>query len=281
MIRYQRRGEGVPSLPTPLRGGKDGSARKEREHNETCIAATPAGKRKFSLYKHDDVRAALHQLFGRKCVFCESSLLGTQPGDIEHYRPKGGVIEVDPVSGECKHVDGYPWLAASWSNLLLSCADCNRPRRQVDAKGVTRTLGKGCQFPVTGKRAAKPWKIRQEGALLLNPRRDDPDVHLLFTDEGGILPNPDAPDGGARAEATIACCGLDRAELLQMRLRHAKTVRAAIHHIKVALEDGRDPEADLDDLLAMLEPRSPYVAFTRHLVRTQLAPFLVALGVAP
>lgn len=281
MIRYRRRASGAPPAPKVLCGGKDGSARKERDNNQAHITAGTVGDMKFDLYRHDEVRAALHGLFGRKCVFCESSLLGNQPGDIEHFRPKGRVVAINPKTGKREKVaDGYHWLAASWSNLLLSCADCNRPRRQEDGKGAVRTLGKSSFFPVRGKHAAAPWQVRAEGALLLDPCRDDPELHLAFTDEGGILALPDAHGSSARGEATIEHCALDRAELVQMRLRHARTVKAAIRHIIAAIEQGRDPEEDLDDLLAMLDPRSPYVAFTRHLVRTGLAPYLTALGLS-
>lgn len=284
MIRYPRRGDTVPRPPLPLRGGKEGSARQEREHNRPHLASGEKDKLKFGLYKHDDVRAALHRLFGRKCVFCESSLLGTQPGDIEHYRPKGEARVIDPATG--KHVAasaGYPWLAASWRNLLLSCADCNRPRRQEDGAGATRVMGKGCLFPLAdeGRRAATPWAVFKEDALLLDPRRDDPEQHLSFTDEGGIVPKADASGESRRGAATIACCGLDRAELVQMRLRHARTVRATIRHIILALEQEREPQDDLDDLVALLQPHSPYVAFTRHLVRRHLAPYLTALDLEP
>jgi len=284
MIRYPRRGQTVPRPPVPLRGGKKGSARKEREHNAPHLASGDKDKLKFGLYKHGDVRDALHQLFGRKCVFCESSLLGTQPGDIEHYRPKGEASVLDPASGKHLPVSaGYPWLAASWSNLLLSCADCNRPRRQVDGAGMIRVMGKACLFPLADEkaRAATPWAVRREAALLLNPRRDDPDLHLAFTDEGGITARPGAGGASPRGAATIACCGLDRAELVEMRLRHAKTVQAAIRHIILALEQGQEPDDDLDDLLALLDPHSSYVAFTRHLVRTHLSPYLDKLGLAP
>jgi len=284
MIRYPRRGDGVPRPPQPLRGGKEGSARKEREKNATHLAAAEHDKVKFGLYKHDDVRQALHQLFGRKCVFCESSLLGSQPGDIEHYRPKGKASVIDPVTGaHTQASDGYPWLAASWNNLLLSCADCNRPRRQADGEGAVRVLGKGCLFPLPAgqQHADTPWGVLKEKALLLNPRRDDPDQHLLFTDEGGIVPLPgDAGGRSERGAATIACCGLDRAELVQMRQRHGRTVRAAIRHIILALEQDREPQDDLDDLVELLKPHSPYVAYTRHLVRRHLAPYLTALNLA-
>ncbi|MEF9674035.1 hypothetical protein QNM99_25505 [Pseudomonas sp. PCH446] len=44
--------------------------------------------------------------------------------DVEHYRPKGAVSE------DASH-PGYWWVAMDWDNLLPSCIDCNRKRKQV------------------------------------------------------------------------------------------------------------------------------------------------------
>ena len=45
-------------------------------------------------------------------------------------------------------ISGYYWLAATWPNLLLSCADCNRPRTQDDCDGNARVIGKANFFPL-------------------------------------------------------------------------------------------------------------------------------------
>src|SRR5437868_988560 len=66
----------------------------------------------FRVYKNSDVQAALSLLFHNKCAYCESSYAATQPMDVEHYRPKGG------VEGEAH--EGYWWLASRWNNLLPS-----------------------------------------------------------------------------------------------------------------------------------------------------------------
>ena len=274
MIRYDRASVAVPAV---LLGAGPGP--KERRDNARHIAKADLDKVKHLAYKHDAVRRALHALFGRKCVFCESSLLGNQPGDIEHFRPKGDVTVPHPGGGKAKRKPGYPWLAASWSNLLLACADCNRPRKQPDSTGKVRTMGKACYFPLAdeGTRATRARHVRKEQPLLLNPCTDEPDAHLAFTELGGVLPKRGAAGPSAMGDATIRYCGLDRAELVEMRLRHRRTVMAAIRHIVDALERDRDPGADLEDLVELLHPSSPYVAFTRQLVRDKLAPYLAAL----
>jgi len=276
VIRYDR-----SSIPIPSSFLGSGAGPKERRRNSKHIANGELDKVKHTAYKRDDVRDALNTLFGRKCVFCESSLLGNQPGDIEHFRPKGNVVVVDTVSGKALNKQGYPWLSASWKNLLLSCADCNRPRRQQDGAGNKRTMGKACFFPLVDEaaRATSARGIKHEKPLLLNPCDDEPDDHLQFTELGGIVSKLHATGPSAKGSATIKYCGLDRAELLEARLRHRRTVMAAIRHIIYALEHEREPTDDLDDLLELLQPKSPYNAFTRYLVQTHLAAYLEILGI--
>jgi uncharacterized protein (TIGR02646 family) len=235
---------------------------------------------KFDVYRHESVRAALNDLFGRKCVFCESLLLATQSGDIEHFRPKGRVIVLDPITNDKITKSGYHWLAARWRNLLIACRDCNSPRTQKDALGATKVYGKASFFPIEDEatRATAAGGERKERALLLHPCIDHPEQHLAFTDEGGIHPRKNEVGISVKGNATIKYCGLDRGELLQMRARHRRTVMAAIRHIIAAIEKGEDPGSDLEDLVNLLDPKEAYTAFTRHLVRKHLAPYLLALG---
>lgn len=53
---------------------------------------------------------------------------GGAPLDVEHFRPKSEIDEVDPatfrpVPGRAPTAPGYYWLAAAWSNLLPSCIE--------------------------------------------------------------------------------------------------------------------------------------------------------------
>ena len=47
---------------------------------------------KRTIYAHDQVRAALRELFHDKCAYCEAELRNVQ-WDMEHYRPKKAVSE--------------------------------------------------------------------------------------------------------------------------------------------------------------------------------------------
>lgn len=167
---------------------------RAREHFAKALPAS--GKRpafEFKAYKADDVRKQLFKDFYDKCAYCESRYATTAPVEIEHFRPKG---RIKGTTG-----DGYWWLAMSWDNLLPACIDCNRHRKQPtptpdvkkgkaaaldEAKGVftssnVLTTGKQDAFPITGTRlAALTYDYDAEGAILLDPCRDEPNDHLHF-----------------------------------------------------------------------------------------------------
>ena len=136
----------------------------------------------------------LLKLSSGKCAYCESLVELSQPGDVEHYRPKGRirdekgkVVKVKFNDDEVEH-PGYWWLAYDWPNLLPSCTDCNRRRRHT-LEGVA--AGKGDYFAVRGQRAALPSDdLCQEQALLLDPSVADfdPHEHFEFLQDGTLRP---------------------------------------------------------------------------------------------
>lgn len=63
-----------------------------------------------------------------------------------------------------------------------------------------------------------------------------------------------------------------------MRSRHRWIVMSTLRHVKGALARGDDPGEDLNDLMRMLSPTEPYVAYTRTLVRQHLGPYLHLIG---
>lgn len=151
-----------------------------------------ARKAQFKAYKLASVKVGLEKLFGGKCAYCESVYDSTAPVDVEHYRPKGRVQEAPDH-------DGYWWLAADWDNLLPSCIDCNRRRRQptpkpgVDLAEMHSDLRATTAITSTGKKDAFPLAdegrrargegddIGRESPLLLNPCIDRPEDVLDFT----------------------------------------------------------------------------------------------------
>ncbi len=140
-----------------------------------------------SLYKEfkDSLYMAPDGPFRGKCAYCEDTIAGDQPGDIEHYRPKKEVRDIRnriimrlENDVQTPH-PGYYWLAYDWKNLLASCNSCNRRRLPT-----SQQQGKGNRFPVDGDYAWKPGDEVDEKPLLLNPLWDDPGEHLSIDETG-------------------------------------------------------------------------------------------------
>ncbi|WP_248796340.1 endonuclease [Pseudomonas sp. MWU13-2105] len=201
--------------------GADSPAAKELQKLTAWFAAPDGSPPAFAVYKADSVKQQLDALFHGKCAYCESFFASTAPVDVEHYRPKGAVSE------DASH-PGYWWLAMDWDNLLPSCIDCNRKRKQVTPRLSAKLLtlrddrqgfnqgglllsGKKDSFPILGQRAMSAAQgFADEYPLLLDPCRDNPDEHLKFHIDrsnliGLVLPRPhtgtDLPPGAAAGTA--------------------------------------------------------------------------------
>ena len=213
---------------------------KARTHfGDATLEGTPFT---FAAYKLDPVKEALNATFKFKCAYCESFFGATQPLDVEHYRPKSGVLVGDGLTWGV-----YFWLAARWGNLLPSCTDCNRPRRQVLPDGTTQTLGKANQFPLASetKRATKEDEESGEARLLIHPSLDRPEAHLVFEPDGIVSWK------SRKGKESIRVYALLRRGLVQARQGFQLEIRT---HISIArglarkLEDD-GPDADLEALL--------------------------------
>lgn len=206
------------------------------------MPAKPGEAPEFAAYSDKAVKDALHTAFDGHCAYCESRYEQVAPMDVEHYRPKGGVID----AGGKLRKPGYYWLAAAWDNLLPSCIGCNRAREQpqqlADGSVVQATTGKANLFPLLagtvhatasgGEKAEKP--------LLLDPCRDDPRPHLLFRSDGYVEPRASPEESAAaRGFATIEVCGLYRAALVEARRKAATRLRDAMDAILSADHDCR------------------------------------------
>ena len=203
--------------------------------------------------------------FHGKCVYCESLISADQPGDLDHFRPKGRVtdaagnaIMVSDGHGHDLPHPGYYWLAYDWSNLLASCEDCNRPSRQK-TKGARR-IGKWDQFPVRGTHAANPGEELAEQPLLINPTNQDPAVHISVDDTGVFGGKTD------EGKTCIDIFGLnDRDALVDSRIRMYRDTMNKILALAVALHFGCGDKATalLKELKEIKEGRQPYTAAAR------------------
>lgn len=264
-----------PPVPQVLDGPTSPGA-KERAKAVTFFA-NPQNARKafrtFRIYKDPAVKEALNKAFERKCAYCESFFGATQPLDVEHYRPKAGY-----VVGEDVHKPGYYWLAANWDNLLPSCIDCNRERKQPLPDGSIQLLGKENQFPIASeaRRASVPDTEQEEGRLLLHPYFDRPERHLFFKEEGIVSwERPDAPPS-KKGKESIRVYALLRGGLVEGRAARQRDIELDMVFATRAAERLNANPGDLglnDDfqlhiakLRRYLEPTAPYSEMARQLI---------------
>lgn len=239
----------------------------------------------FKVYSEPEVRWLLDRLFHGKCAYCESRYRGTQPMDVEHWRPKGAVSDDD-----AKDHPGYYWLAAQWTNLLPSCIDCNRARTQrvgsEDGIPRAKTLGKANKFPLApnSKRAFGPEELHLERPLLLDPCNSDldPEDHLRFRTDGMVLPKCIEIESGElspRAIASIEVFGLNRFGLVCERRERVIQIQQRMYSISElsyqlnACHDSRNRDL-IEDVLSqeifilasMCASDAPFSGLARQLV---------------
>ena len=186
MIHIDRTQADIPVILTDMWPGSRGGIRETEDAIDHYMTNPPKQKAfNFQVYRNLLIKEALLIITHKKCAYCESPIGPTQPVDVEHFRPKSI----------------YYWLAADWDNLLPSCIDCNRSRKQkVPGQNERVLLGKKDQFPLrkmatdedeetTESRRLKPHETNanQEPRLLLDPCLDDPERHLDFLGEGGLV----------------------------------------------------------------------------------------------
>lgn len=254
-MRAVQRDPAPPPVSLTARG-RDRLTELERVRRH-MLAPIPAGSTRgafaFSAYRKDDVKRRLEILFHGKCAYCESFYGAQAPVDVEHYRPKGAVEGADHP--------GYWWIAMQWENLLPSCLDCNRRRKQQTpvAVGDLKILfeqmltGKKDAFPIAGQRATpEQGDFSGERPLLLDPTRDQPADHLVFhlgdghaaglvyprptsdgvnpavvveADHAGLAHAAAAAQASVRGAISIQVYGLNRMKLVQERAAVIRRLR--------------------------------------------------------
>ncbi len=187
----------------------------------------------FGVYKAKSVSDALVEAYGLKCAYCESDFAAVTPKDVEHFRPKN---EIDPGDGSDAMKPGYWWLAGVWSNLLVSCADCNRQRNhEVPGAHGPEKIGKGTLFPIAPgvhhARTEGGEPVEEPGRLLLHPVLDEPMDHLTFGDDALIHPVDVGGQLDPRGEASIRVYALQRGELVKRRLVVLNSMKEKIEQL--------------------------------------------------
>ncbi len=199
---------------------------EQKKHNE-AIEAHQSSKVKGDVYKgkqyniKTDIYMNLHGPFHGKCVYCESLMITDQHGDMEHFRPKKAISDINfntvriEIDGETRDHPGYYWLCYDFKNLLPACIKCNR-KSNIVIEGKKIPIGKDTRFPVKGTYARRPGEEDKEEPLLINPVFDDenPEKHLELDLTGLFNPRNQSP----RGRACINIFGLNlREELVDAR----------------------------------------------------------------
>ena len=160
-----------------------------------------------AVYAHTSVKQHLIAMQHAKCAFCEAKPLHVSDGDVEHFRPKGGVRQVD---SDPMLRPGYYWLAYDWGNLMFACERCNRRHKKN-------------LFPLTdpARRAKSPrHNIAHEAPIFIDPSAENPEQYIHFREHV-----PVAIGGNVRGEQTIDALGLRRPDLNADREKHLEIVR--------------------------------------------------------
>ena len=147
--------------------------------------------------------------FGNKCPFCECKLTTSDEVDLLFFRPLNNSLQVREGVPDKWH---YFWLVWEWSNIFPACLNCVAIR--------------GRWFPTEFKERTKigavdEEELSDEGALILDPCRDNPMEHLLFLEDGRIEPKYNSTKG----DLTIKAFDLNRENLVTARSESARLLK--------------------------------------------------------
>jgi len=208
-------------------------ANVERDKILKDYSAHPNKKLEFKSSVYGAFKPFLMDMHNEKCAYCESRI-ETEYGAVEHYRPKGKIV--NPMNNKAEDHPGYYWKAFDWDNFLLSCTKCNT--------GFKRNY-----FPVSGSRATKPAdNLKNEHPLILNPRSENPNAHISLDDSGNVK----TINNSAAGTTTIKLMSLNRENLIENRRRAIKRGRKAIYDYFVARENNNE-EDTLDAIKTLKE----------------------------
>ncbi len=206
-----------------------------------------------------------------RCGYCDNHIKGNEFGDVDHYRPKGRLDEInDPKWDEkCERNEppdvrevfatGYDWLRYDWNNYVYSCELCNRRFKR-------------CLFPVENGTRTLPLDAATFGTenplLLWCYGSVDPAEHLEFTPIGNIA----AKNNSVHGLETIATCGLSRAVLRTARIEKCEHAFAIVKRIQAAVlnDDPRALADCLDECRRDGADERPFAGVYRIVIRQEL-----------
>lgn len=269
------------------------AAKAELVKHKQELQADPNASLKFSVYKQPYVTEALQKIFKGKCAFCEQRPESVTPVDIEHFRPKSYSGNLNYKAG----YRGYYWLAAEWTNLLIACPQCNRPKNHHNFDRTVRAvMGKHEKFPLLDekRRATRPGPVayqrEEESRLLIHPYLDDPESFFDYEVTPGIRQGCIQPKKTLKgkktkmAETSIEVYALHRYDLIQKRIEHQTIVQRCMTNITLTL-DLIDALADpaqkgvrqlelvehLATLVSFTKPDKAFTAMSKQMVKAFIA----------
>jgi uncharacterized protein (TIGR02646 family) len=201
-----------------------------------------------SIYGAKSVKNALVEAQHGKCAFCESQVRHIAHGDVEHYRPKGGVRQngSDPLDQP-----GYFWLAYIWENLFFACQLCNQSFKKN-------------MFPLvdpTRRARSHLDDLTAEEPMLLHPADEEPSAFIGFRDEIAF-PIDDHP----RARTTIEVLGLNREEMAEFRFDHLARFKLLCDALSLLSPDNDVAQDIRTHLEEAVRPQAQYSSMVRALL---------------
>lgn len=228
--------------------------------------------------------AALREVVGNKCWYSEVDLGGADP-NVDHFRPKGRVVEVsDEMAKTGQECEGYWWLAFEPLNFRLSSQHANQRRVDEDTDG-----GKADFFPVKGDRApaCTPYMQIFENVLPLDPCSPS-DVSLMWFDPDG---NPccstklkrSSESDKLRIKATIWLYHLDKHDTAKPRANAVAEVRRKLsladnyyqlwHSAVPCLKSKASFDHEVAEIAGLLADTSSFAGAKRCAVRLAMADY--------
>nr|WP_171815737.1 AAA family ATPase [Rhizobium leguminosarum] len=139
-------------------------------------------------------------------------------------------------------------------------------------------IGKGNRFPILGSRAMSPADdLDGELPLLLDPTRDRPETHLVYSESGYVSSETE------RGNITISLLGLNRPALVQQRAETLRRYRDLFQTAEKLLTTEGPFESDIayrmrDDAQQMASYQAPYAAIVRQFMQADLRRLTSAHG---
>ncbi|MDX2112046.1 MAG: hypothetical protein SFY80_17595 [Verrucomicrobiota bacterium] len=229
---------------------------------------------------------SFRRVVGNKCWYSEVPLEGADP-NIDHFRPKGDIREVDSQLQPTKvTTPGYWWLAFEYRNYRLTSMHANQRRVDEETEG-----GKWNFFPVRGARAQMlcEWGEIDEDTLALDPCSAS-DVALLWFDPYGTpcisqwRKNNITPEDRDRVRVTIWLYHLDKNEIKTKRAAYIEEIRKDLQKANTSyllwqntVPKNRMAKNSFDQKVAeirvKLADNAPFAAAKRCAVRIAMAEY--------